>query len=53
MLSIRYMLIKGSNNGLIKVLCPKLFPSGVVRLQHADDALLFLEKSNRTPINLK
>jgi hypothetical protein len=38
------MLVKGTNSGLIRGLCPNFIPGGVVSLQYADDTLLFLEK---------
>jgi hypothetical protein len=47
------MLIKSSSNGLIKGLCPKLFPRGVFSLENVDDTLLFLDNSNTIAINLK
>ena len=37
------MLIKGSEAGLIRGLCPRFVPGGVICLQYADDTLLFLE----------
>ena len=37
------MLIKGSMGGLVRGLCPRFVPGGVVCLQYADDTLLFQE----------
>ena len=47
------MLIRGSEQGLIKGLCPVFNPGGVVCLQYADDTLLFMEKDTSSAVNLK
>jgi hypothetical protein len=47
------MLVKGTNCGLIRGLCPNFIPSGVVSLQYADDTLLFLENDPQVALNLK
>ena len=47
------MLIKGSNQNLIRGLCPRFNPGGVVCLQYADDTLLFLENDREVATNLK
>jgi hypothetical protein len=47
------MLVKGTNSGLIRGLCPNFIPGGVVSLQYADDTLLFLEKDVSVAFNLK
>jgi hypothetical protein len=47
------MLVKGTDSGLIRGLCPNFIPGGVVSLQYADDTLLFLEKDVPVAFNLK
>jgi hypothetical protein len=47
------MLVKGTDSGLIRGLCPNFIPGGVVSLQYADDTLLFLEKDVSVAFNLK
>jgi DNA polymerase III psi subunit len=47
------MLVKGTNCGLIRGLCPNFIPGGVVSLQYADDTLLFLENDPQVALNLK
>jgi hypothetical protein len=47
------MLVKGTNCGLIRGLCPNFIPGGVVSLQYADDTLLFLENDPQVVLNLK
>ena len=47
------MLIKGSNGNLIRGLCPRFNPGGVVCLQYAEDTLLFLENDSEVATNLK
>jgi hypothetical protein len=47
------MLVKGTNCGLIRGLCPNFIPGGVVSLQYADDRLLFLENNPQVALNLK
>jgi hypothetical protein len=46
------MLVKGTNCGLIRGLCPNFIPDGVVSLQYADDTLLFLV-NELIPINIE
>jgi hypothetical protein len=50
---ISRMLVKGTDSGLIRGLCPNFIPGGVVSLQYADDTLLFLEKDISVAFNLK
>jgi hypothetical protein len=47
------MLVKGTNCGLIRCLCPNFIPGGVVSLQYANDTLLFLENDPQVALNLK
>jgi hypothetical protein len=47
------MLVKGTNCGLIRGLCPNFILGGVVSLQYADDTLLFLENDPQVALNLK
>jgi hypothetical protein len=47
------MLVKGTECGLIRGLCPQFIPSSVVCLQYADNTLLFLEKNVNVAFNLK
>jgi hypothetical protein len=47
------MLVKGTDSGLIRGLCPNFILGGVVSLQYADDTLLFLEKDVSVAFNLK
>jgi hypothetical protein len=47
------MLVKGTNYGLIRGLCPNFIPGGVVSLQYVDDTLLFLENDLQVALNLK
>jgi hypothetical protein len=47
------MLIKGTQCGLIKGLCPNFIPGGVVSLQYAGDTLLFLHNNVRVALNCR
>jgi hypothetical protein len=47
------MLVKGTNYGLIRGLCPNSIPGGVVSVQYADDTILFLENDPQVALNLK
>ena len=47
------MLVKGTDAGLIRGLCPRFIRGGVVCLQYADDTLLFLEADKDVAINMK
>ena len=47
------MLIKGSEAGLIRGLCPRFVPGGVICLQYADDTLLFLDADPVVAFNMK
>lgn len=47
------MIVKGSQAGLIRGLCPNFHPGGIICLQYADDTLLFVDNDHRTVFNLK
>ena len=47
------MVIKGSQAGLIRGLCPNFHPGAVTCLQYAADTLPFVDNDHRAAINLK
>jgi hypothetical protein len=47
------MLIKASDNNLIRGLCTQEIPGGVVSLQYADDTILFVHNDIEMARNLK
>lgn len=46
------MLVKCSQAGRIRGLCPELVSGGVMCLRYVDDTLIFLEKDSRVALNL-
>jgi hypothetical protein len=47
------MLFKAANANLIKHLCSNLYPGAVIRLQYADDTILFSAKNIDYATNFK
>jgi hypothetical protein len=46
------MLVKAAGHGMIRGMCPQLYPRGIISLQYADDTILFVENNKKIARNL-